>query len=72
VKFSQYFQQIFVEPLDKMRCEIKKVKEKVSLQDNTKTRNTVGHDKVSHQVLEEVIDNMLILLDSPFIDEERK
>jgi ribonuclease HI len=72
VKFSQYFQQMFAEPLDKTRCEINKVKEQVSLQDSTKTENTVGHDNVNHQVLEEGIDNMFIVVDSPFIDEERK
>jgi len=37
VKLSQYFQKIFSKPLDKMRFEINKVKEQVSLQDNTKT-----------------------------------
>jgi hypothetical protein len=30
VKFSQYFQQIFAEPLDKTRCVINKGKEQVS------------------------------------------
>jgi hypothetical protein len=55
-----------------MRCDINKVKEKVSVQDNTKNENTVGHDKVNHQVLEEGINNMFILVDSPFVEEERK
>ena len=55
-----------------MRCEINKVKEQVPLQDSTKTENTVGHDKVNHQVLEEGIDNMFTMVESPFVDEERK
>jgi hypothetical protein len=44
----------------------------VSLQDSTKIENIVGHDNVNHQVLEEGIDNMFIVVDSPFIDEEIK
>jgi hypothetical protein len=69
-KFSQYFQQIFAEPLDKA-SENNKVKEPLSPQDNTKTENTLGHDNKNHQVLEEGIDSMFIAVDSPFIDEER-
>ena len=58
--------------MDKARCEINKLKEKVYIQDNTKTENNVGRHNVNHQVLEEGIDNMFILANSPFIDEERK
>jgi hypothetical protein len=72
VKFSQYFQQILVEPLDEMRVKIDKGNEQVSLQDMTKAESTVAHINVNHQVLEEGIDNTFILANSPFIDEERK
>jgi len=44
----------------------------VTLQDSTKTENTVGHVNINHQVLEEGIDNMFILVNSPFVDEQRK
>jgi hypothetical protein len=44
----------------------------VSLEDSTNTKNTKGHDNVKHQVLEEGIDSMFILVDSSFVDEERK
>jgi hypothetical protein len=72
VKFSQYFQQIFVKPLDETKCETKKDNEQVSLQDSIKTENIVGHDNVNHQVLKEGIDSMFIVVDFPFIDEEKK
>jgi ribonuclease HI len=72
VKFSQYFQQIFTEPIDKKKCENNKGKYQVSLQDNIKTKNILVHDIVNHQVLEEGIDSMFILVDFPFVDEEIK
>jgi len=55
-----------------MKCETNTGKEQVSLKDSIKIENIVGHDNVNHRVLEEGIDSMLIFLDSPFIDEERK
>jgi hypothetical protein len=71
-EFLQHIQQVLTEPHKEREVDIIKGEEKVFSPSKTKSEGVVDHVNITHQVLEEGIDNTFILENSLFLDEENK
>jgi hypothetical protein len=70
--FLKTIQQILTEPHKENEFFVTKSEEKTHFLEKTKKGDILNHVNISHQVLDEGIDNTFIFSNSLFLEEEKK